>query len=93
MTENNSIFIGNGPFMNYITSVIMQFTSEDSEEVIVKARGKLITRAVDVVETVLHDFLKDIIYVNDIKIGSETIKDGEKDIRVSTIEIILHKKK
>jgi len=93
MAEDDSIFIGKNPFMNYVTSVIMQFTSDKSEEVVVKARGKLISRAVDVVEMVLNDFLKDSIEIKDIKIGSELINDENKnkEIRVSTIEIYLKK--
>ena len=51
--KDNSIFIGNKPFMNYVTGVVMQFTTKGSDEVIVKARGKFISRAVDVSEVVL----------------------------------------
>ena len=57
--NDNVVFIGNKPFMNYITSVVIQFTSKNRDEVIVKARGKWISRAVDVVERVRKRFLKD----------------------------------
>ena len=50
--SDNSIFIGGKPFMNYVTGVVMQFTTKGADEVIVKARGKFISRAVDVVEVV-----------------------------------------
>jgi archaea-specific DNA-binding protein len=80
MTSDNSIFIGNKPFMNYVTSVVMQFTTKDASEVIVKARGKFISRAVDVTEVASKRFLPEQINIKDIQIGSE-----------STIEIILAK--
>jgi len=87
---DNSIFIGNKSFMNYVTAVVMQFTTKGAEEVIVKARGKFISRAVDVAEVALKRFLKDQIKIKDIKIDSEEFRNQEgKDVRVSTIEIVL----
>ncbi|MBN2142819.1 DNA-binding protein Alba [Candidatus Woesearchaeota archaeon] len=91
--EDNSIFIGNKPFMNYVTSVVVQFTTKGAREVIVKARGKFISRAVDVSEVAMKRFLKDQIGLKEIRIDSEgfTNKEGH-DVRVSTIEIVLEKK-
>jgi len=88
--NDNSVFIGEKPFMNYVTSVVMQFTSKSANEVIVKARGKFISRAVDVSEVAVKRFLKDQIVVGDIKIDSEDFKNKEgREVRVSTIEIVL----
>ncbi len=89
--DNNSVFIGNKPFMNYVTSVVMSFTAQNLDEVVVKARGKLISRAVDVVEVSRSRFLESI-NVKDIKIGSEecTNKDG-RAVKVSFIEITMGK--
>ena len=56
---DNSIFIGAKPFMNYVTGVVMQFTTQGAQEVLVKARGKFITRAVDVSEVACKRFWKD----------------------------------
>ncbi|MBT4540141.1 DNA-binding protein Alba [Candidatus Woesearchaeota archaeon] len=93
MTADNSIFIGNKPFMNYVTSVVMQFTTKDAPEVIVKARGKFISRAVDVSEVAAKRFLNGQVDLKDIKIDSEEFENKEgKQVRVSTIEIILAKK-
>ncbi len=93
MTGDNSIFIGNKPFMNYVTSIVMQFTTKEASEVIVKARGKFISRAVDVSEVATKRFLTDQIDVKAINIGSEGFENEEgKNIRVSTIEIVLSKK-
>jgi len=92
MTTDNSIFIGNKPFMNYVTSVVVQFTTKNATEVIIKARGKFIARAVDVAEVASKRFLKDQIKVKDIRINSEEFKNKEdREVRVSTIEIIIEK--
>lgn len=91
--DDNNIFIGGKPFMNYVTAVVMQFTTKNAPEVIVKARGKFISRAVDVAEVASKRFLPDLIKVGDIKIDSEEFKNKEeRDVRVSTIEITLVRK-
>ncbi len=90
--KDNVIFVGNKPFMNYVTSVVIQFTTKEVGEVIVKARGKFISRAVDIVEVARKRFLKDQIRIKGITTDSEefTTKEG-KLVRVSTIEIVLEK--
>tara|TARA_Y100000310_G_scaffold338341_1_gene427708 strand:- start:1355 stop:1687 length:333 start_codon:yes stop_codon:yes gene_type:complete len=92
--DENTVFIGSKPFMNYVTGVVMQFTTKGSPEVIVKARGKFISRAVDVAEVSTKRFLKEHgAYVKDIKIDSEEFENKEgKKVNVSTIEITLAKK-
>lgn len=93
MTNDNVVFIGNKPFMNYVTSVVMQFTTKNAETVVIKARGKFISKAVDVVEVVKKRFLENQVSVKEIRIDSEEFKNQEgKDVRVSTIEIELAKK-
>ncbi len=93
MTNDNSIFIGGKPFMNYVTAVVMQFTTKNAAEVTIKARGKFISRAVDVVEVATKRFLEGQIETKEIKINSEEFQNKEgKNVRVSTVEIILKKK-
>ncbi|MBS1267103.1 MAG: DNA/RNA-binding protein Alba [Candidatus Woesearchaeota archaeon] len=93
MAADNSIFVGSKPFMNYVTAVVMQFTVQNAKEVIIKARGKFISRAVDVAEVATKRFLQEQVEINDIEIDSEEFenKDG-KNVRVSSIEITLNKK-
>ena len=93
MADDNTIFIGSKSFMNYVTGVVMQFTTKNATEVLVKARGKFISRAVDVAEVASKRFLENQIETKEIKINSEefTNKEG-KQVRVSTIEIVLVKK-
>ncbi len=93
MAEDNTIYVGNKPFMNYVTSVVMQFTTQNASEVLVKARGKFISKAVDVVEVVRKRFLKDQVELDRISIDSEEFENKEgKQVRVSSIEICLKKK-
>ena len=90
--EDNTIFIGNKPFMNYVTSVVVQFTNKNSPEVMIRARGKFISKAVDVAEVSRKRFLKDHnITVKDIKINTEEYEKEGKKINVSTIDIALTK--
>ncbi len=92
MNDDNVIFIGNKPFMNYVTSIVIQFTTKEASEVIVKARGKFISRCVDVVEVARKRFLQGQVGIRDIKLDSEEFTNDEgKDIRVSTIEIVLER--
>ena len=90
-TEENIVFIGSKPFMNYVTGVVLQFNSKSAPQVVIKSRGKFISKAVDVSEVAQKRFLQDKkITVNNIKINSEefTNKEG-KTINVSTMEITL----
>ncbi len=89
--DNNVVFIGSKPFMNYVTSVVMQLTTENKPEVVIKARGKWITRAVDVAETVRKKFAKDKnISIKEVKIDSEEMENKNgRPTNVSTIDIIL----
>jgi len=91
--DENVVYISNKPFMNYVTGVVMQFTNKNSKEVIIKARGKFISRAVDVAEVVKKKFLKEqSLKVKDIKIDSEEFENKEgRKVNVSTIEITLTK--
>ncbi len=93
MADENCIYISGKPFMNYITGVVMQFTTNNAPEVVIKARGKFISRAVDVAEVTSKRFLTGQVELKDIKIDSEefTNKEG-KQVRVSTIDITLAKK-
>lgn len=91
--DDHSVFIGGKPFMNYVTGVVMQFTTQSASDVIVKARGKFISRAVDVAEVVSKRFLEGQVSVNNIRIDSEEFDNKEgRRVRVSIIEITLARK-
>ena len=85
------IYVGNKPPMKYVLGVITQFQN-GAEEVTVKARGRLISRAVDVVEILRNKLMKEAI-VGKIVISTDVL-DGEKGkVNVSVISIPLTKKK
>jgi DNA-binding protein len=89
MIEDNVVFIGNKPVMNYVLAIVTQFNN-GSAQVTVKARGKAISRAVDAVEVSRNRFLHEI-KIKEIQIGTEKIATDRGDSNVSTIEIVLDK--
>jgi DNA-binding protein len=72
-TNENVIYVGNKPPIRYVLAVVTQFNS-GSEEVIIKARGGAISRAVDTAEIVKNRFITCTI-VKEIKIDTESITD------------------
>ncbi len=87
MLKDNVVLIGNKPVMNYVLAVVTQF-SNGSEEVIVKARGKAISRAVDTTEIALSRFLQNISKKS-IVTGTDKIETEDGFTNVSSIEITL----
>jgi len=88
--EDNVIFVGRKPSMAYVLAVITQFNN-GKKEVLIKARGRAISRAVDVAEIVRRRFVSDAV-LKGIDIGTEEkeLEDKTK-INVSTITIALEK--
>lgn len=92
MSESNAVLIGRKPIMNYVLACITLFHG-GVEEVNVKARGRAISRAVDVVEVVRRRFLPDV-KVKNINIGTDKMapfEEGGTPTNISSIEIILSK--
>jgi DNA-binding protein len=92
MSEGNSVLIGKKPVMNYVLACITLFHG-GATEVSVKARGRAISRAVDVVEVVRRRFLPDV-KIKKVGIGTEKIapaEEGGTPTNVSTIEITLER--
>jgi len=56
MSEANSVLIGRKPIMNYVLACITLFHS-GAKEVSIKARGRAISRAVDVAEILRKRFM------------------------------------
>ncbi len=93
-TDENVIYVGKKPPMSYVLAVITQFNTSGSDEVVIKARGRSISTAVDTAEIVRNRFITDA-KVKDIKISTESITNEEegRTTNVSSIEICLTKKK
>lgn len=92
MSESNSVLIGRKPVMNYVLACITLFHG-GANEIYVKARGRAISRAVDVVEVTTRRFMPDV-KVKKIGIGTDQLasfEEGGSPTNVSTIEITLAK--
>ena len=83
------VYIGRKPILNYVTAIMTCFNRNPKpDKVIVKARGRSISAAVDAVEVTRHRFLSDLKH--EVTIGTEQMQSEEGGNRnVSTIEIIL----
>lgn len=88
--EDGVVYVGKKPAIAYVLAVITQF-GEGKKEVKLKARGKAISKAVDVAEIIRKRFVQDV-KIKDIVTGTEErqLEDGTK-LNVSTIEIVLSK--
>lgn len=86
--EDNVIYFGNKPVMSYVLAVVTMF-SNDYEKLILRARGRAISRAVDTAEVVRQKFIPDV-QVKEIEIGTEEIvsEEGDKAL-VSRMDITL----
>ncbi|MDH7563750.1 MAG: DNA-binding protein Alba [Candidatus Bathyarchaeota archaeon] len=92
MSESNSVLIGNKPVMNYVLACITLFHG-GAKEVNIKARGRAISVAVDVVEVVRRKFLPDV-KVKKVNIGTQQMtprEEGGSPTNVSTVEITLER--
>ena len=91
-TGDNTVFIGKKPVMNYVTACITFFNNSGENHVIVKARGRAISKAVDTVELLRRGFIKNL-EVSNIAIGTEELTRIETNQKsnISTIKIIIKK--
>ena len=90
MAEENTIYVGKKGTMSYVLAVVTQL-NQGATEVFIKARGKAISRAVDVAEIVKNKFVKDIT-VGSINIMTEEIQSNDGNpLKVSAIEIPMKK--
>ena len=86
MERSNTVFIGRKPVLNYVLACMTLFKSGHGE-IIVMARGRSISRAVDVVEVLRNRFMPNAEVVN-IEIGTDRIEtDDRGPSNVSTIGI------
>jgi DNA-binding protein len=86
--QTNLVRIGKKPIMNYVTACVTLFNSGDGD-VMVRARGQAIEKAIDTVQMLKRGFLKNVV-IRSINVGSEDVTrfDGTRG-NISTIEITL----
>ena len=73
--DEDTILIGKKGVMNYVLAVVTQFNN-GAESVLIKARGRAISKAVDVAEVTRRRFVPDA-KVTDIQIATEEIEGEE----------------
>jgi DNA-binding protein len=89
--EDNVIYVGNKPVMSYVLAVVTQFNN-GFDEVLIKARGRAISRAVDTAEVVRNKFMPGV-EVKEIKMGTEQlVGEGGEKANVSSLEITMKSK-
>jgi len=83
------VYVGSKPILAYVTAILTSFNN-NPEKVVLKARGRSISTAVDAAEVTRNRFLSDL--TSEITIGTEQMQGDDRGPRnVSTIEIILRK--
>ncbi len=90
MADDNTVYIGNKQVMNYVTAVMTQFNEGDLNEVELMARGRAISRAVDVAEITRNRFLPDV-EVESIETGTEEMdveEGGTKNVSSIAIKLV-----
>ncbi len=87
--DEDVVYIGRKPVMSYVLAAVTQFNIGDSDKVVLKARGRAISKAVDMSEIVRNKFIQEV-KVDEIKIGTEEVtrEDGSTS-NVSFIEIYM----
>jgi DNA-binding protein len=88
--DDNVIYVGKKGVMNYVMAAITQL-SKGEKEIHVKARGRSISKAVDIVQLLKNRF-ETAAKIKGIEIGTEEVKAEEGGmIKVSTIDIVVTK--
>ncbi len=87
--ESESILIGTKPLHSYVLAVFTKFNENSCSKVILKARGRAISRCVDVAEIITKKYFKDDVDISDIRISTVAINGNN----ISTMEIDLTKGK
>ncbi len=83
----NEIYVGKKGIMNYVLAVVTQF-NQGAKKVHIKARGRAISKAVDVAEIVRNRFLTDV-KVEKVEISTEELPSEKGTSKVSAIDIVL----
>ena len=89
MADENTVFVGHKPVMNYVLACVTQL-NRGAGDITIKARGRAISRAVDVAEILRKRFMPEV-GVKDIRICTEQINTSEGARNVSAMEIIIGK--
>jgi DNA-binding protein len=88
--SDKAVLVGQKPVKNYTIACMTAFTG-GSNQIVIKARGRAICKAVDTFELLRRAFMKDV-QLQEIKICTEQVtREGDRKSNVSAIEITLTK--
>ena len=91
--DSNVVFIGKKDIMVYVSACVTQF-NKGSNEIILKARGLSMAKAIDLSQLIVNKFKIDT-EIKDIKIATEEIEGTNDETKekyktnVSSIEITI----
>lgn len=89
MDDENTIFVGSKETMNYVMALMTQM-NDGNNEAVIKARGRAISKAVDVAEISTRRFMNDAD-ITEIITDTEELdnREDEGTVNVSSIEITI----
>ncbi|MHC1637426.1 MAG: DNA-binding protein Alba [Candidatus Nezhaarchaeales archaeon] len=88
--DENIVIVGQKPAMNYVLACLTLF-HQGFNDVVIKARGKAISKAVDVANIVKKKFIP-TVKVKSLELGSERlVTERGNVVNLSTITITLTK--
>ncbi|RDD53868.1 MAG: DNA-binding protein Alba [Candidatus Korarchaeota archaeon NZ13-K] len=89
MAEEGVVFVGKKPAINYVMATTLQI-NRGVKKIVLKARGRSISRAVDVAEITRLKYFPGKLKITDLRTGTEEIIDengSRRDISVIEIEM------
>ncbi|RSN69741.1 DNA-binding protein Alba [Candidatus Korarchaeum cryptofilum] len=89
MAEEGIVFVGKKPAINYVMATTLQI-NRGVKKIVLKARGRSISRAVDVAEITRLKYFPGKLKITDLRTGTEEIIDengSRRDISVIEIEM------
>ena len=91
-SAENVVYIGNKPVASYVMACATQLQGKKGAKITLKARGRAISRAVDVAEVLKNRFMQGLVEVDKIKTSTEQIETREGNMsNISAIEITMKK--
>ncbi len=89
VAEEGIVYVGKKPAINYVMATTLQI-NRGVKKIVLKARGRSISRAVDVAEITRLKYFPGKIKITDLRTGTEEITDengSRRDISVIEIEL------
>ncbi len=89
VAEEGIVYVGKKPAINYVMATTLQI-NRGVKKIVLKARGRSISRAVDVAEITRLKYFPGKIKITDLRTGTEEIIDehgSRRDISVIEIEL------